>query len=192
MSRIACLTVSIIALAEVIATHAADTLTGKTAGRLPDGLVGQRSVWTNPKNYLRPHKGVRSELGRNSCSMLLWVLCSPTGQPLAVSPLGETKVNDYFLSRLEARLAEIAEHRVLHPEQIDKLKLAAKVELARLTRLAQRIDDELAKCHIDDERSINKMLHVLASACDQGLFKEESLFNRVLATQLIVGKAANH
>ena len=192
MSRIACLTVSIIALAEVMATHAADTLTDKTAARLPDGLVGQPSLWTNPENYLRPHKGVRSELGRHSCSMLLWVLCSPTGQPLAVSPLGETKVNDYFNARLAARLAEIAEQRVLHPEQIDKLKLAAKVDLARLTRLAQRIDDELARCDIDDERTVNKMLHVLAIACDQGLFKEESLFNRVLTTQLIVGKEANH
>lgn len=179
-------------MAEVMATYAADTLTAKTSSELPDRLVGQPSVWTNPENYLRPHKGVRSEVGRNSCSMLLWVLCSPSGQSLAVSPVGETRINDHFHSRLEARLAEIAELRVLHPKQIDKLKLAAKVDLARLTRLAQRIDGELAKCDIDDERSVNKMLHVLAIACDQGLFREESLFNRVLTTQLLVGKETNH
>jgi hypothetical protein len=138
------LTVCFILLAEAVATRAADQLATKSAGEPPPARqVGLETAWSNPENYLRPHKGVRFEHGRSAGPMLLWVLCSPNGQPLAISSISETKVDDYFRSRLAAKLAEVTNKQILLPEQIDKLLLAAKVDLARLTRLAQRADDAL-------------------------------------------------
>lgn len=176
-------------LAEGTPARAADRVATKPADESPALLVSQQTPWSNSANYLRPHKGVRFAQGRNAGPMLLWVLCSPNGQPLAVSPIDEAKVDDYFRSRLAAKLAEVSKERILRPEQIDKLTLAAQVDLARLRRLAQRTDEELAKSANDsdgaNERKINTMLHSLSVACDQELFAEKSLFNRVLAKQLV-------
>ncbi len=169
--------------------RATDRLATKPATESPALQVSQQTAWINPANYLRPHKGVRLVQGQNAGPMLLWVLCNPQGQPLAVCPIDEAKLDDYFRSRLAAKLAEISKERVLRPEQIDKLTLAAKVDLARLKRLAQRVDEELSKSannsNGDSERKVNNMFHALSNACDQELFREKSLFNRVLAKQLV-------
>ncbi len=188
MARIVSLVVCWCLLAEVSAARAADPLGLKPLAERPLAEVSRESVWQNADNHLRPHKGVQHENGGKLVPKLVWVLCSADGKPLAVSLLGETKVDDYFHSRLEAKLALVTKRHSLTIDQIDKLRLAAKLDLARLMRLTQHVDGELAKtAGDDDERNVNRLFHAVWVACDPELFEAESLFNRVLAKQVAAG-----
>lgn len=149
-------------------------------------------AWLEPANHVRPHKGFRADARGTQVPALLWVAYRENGQPLAVDQFQSARVNSYFHARLEAKLTQGCEQYRLPASSTDKLRLAGKLDIARLDRLARQVDELLREPGVkQDPREVNKLMHSLAMACDQELFEKDSLFQRVLATQLSLQRKAS-
>lgn len=150
----------------------------------PLSAASPRTAWSDASNLLRPFKGVRRDSAGQLRTTVVWVLCTPEGRPISVGDLGDAKLNLYFKQRIMAELSAVAQHRELSSDQIEKLKLAAELDVARLQRLAHQVQCDLELARNDQaERAANQLLHTLSLACNQRLFAEGSLFARVLQTE---------
>jgi len=150
------------------------------------GQIQFDTGWSNPNNHLRPHKGLRTDSSSGqSISSLMWVLHTARGQPLAVCRPGDPQLEIYFQQRLTAKLKELSQRYNLTGPQVEKLKLAAELDVARLNRLAQHLDEQLALADVGAYApQLNLQLDALALACNQRLFSDGSLLTKVLETQL--------
>lgn len=151
----------------------------------PAAVASSTIPWQNSQNHIKPLKGVRTDAVGQRIPALMWVLTSARGQPLAITDLESPKVKLYFNSRLEIKLAQVKQQYSLTTLQIEKLRLAAQVDLARLLRQAQQVNEALAAVEPgQDERGVNQLFNALGLACDLQLFEDNSLLQRVLSTQL--------
>jgi hypothetical protein len=142
--------------------------------------------WSDPNNHLRPHKGLRTDPSSGqTVSSLMWVLHTATGQPLAVCRPGDPQLELYIQQRLTAKLKDLSQRYNLTSLQVEKLKLAAELDVARLNRLAQHLDEQLALADVGAYApQLNRLLDALALACNQRLFADGSLLIKVLETQI--------
>lgn len=122
------------------------------------------------------HDGIRERT-------VVFILRDPNGRSLAVGRAGTIELQTFFQQRLQQRLALAAQEHGLTEEQLDKLKLAADLDIGRFNRRVREAEQNLnTPAALDDVRSFKHYLSSISQECDGELFGGQSLFGRVLAT----------
>lgn len=197
-----------IALALAMAACATTTLTADdpAADELPPQLkTAQENAlkwWRDPANHLTSVESTSTDEHGSRLRTIVFILRDPNGRSLAVSRAGSTEMQVFFQQRLHQLLRQATQQYALTEPQIDKLKLAAEIDIARFNRRVQeavqrmnqfgrwaaenetagnQVDERLAAAEIAAAKS---SLAAIADNCEQGLFDDQSLYTRVLATLL--------
>ena len=116
---------------------------------------------------------------------MVFILRDPNGRALAVGRAGSIELQTFFQQRLHQRLMLAAQEHGLNEEQLDKLELAAGLDIGRFSRRVQEAEQSLnAPTALDDVRRFRQYLSSISQDCDGGLFGDQSLYGRVLTTLL--------
>lgn len=153
--------------------------------------------WRDPANHLTTVESTRTDAHGNRLRSIAFILRDPDGRSLAVSRAGSTEMRAFFEQRLNAALRQVTHTHALTEPQVRKLKLAAELDIARFNRRVQETtqlmnqtnDEDTAQPEADDlaitgKAAVKSSLAAIAENCEQGLFDQQSLYTRVLATLL--------
>lgn len=158
--------------------------------------------WRDPANHLTSVESTSTDEHGSRLRTIVFILRDPNGRSLAVSRAGSTEMQVFFQQRLHQLLRQATQQYALTQPQIDKLKLAAEIDIARFNRRVQEAmqrmnqfgrwaaEYQAAGNQVDQQVAADQMaaakssLAAIADNCEQGLFDDQSLYTRVLATLL--------
>lgn len=189
---------------------AACAVTGLTAGDpaaegAGDDLPPQLKVarenalkwWRDPANHLTTVQSTTTDGDGNRLRTIVFILRDPNGRSLAVSRAGSTEMQVFFQQRLKELLRQATQQHALSQSQVDKLELAAGLDIARFNRRVQEAmqrmnqtgdwntaDWEVDKLVAEEIAAAKSSLAAISEHCERGLFDDQSLYTRVLATLL--------
>ncbi len=141
--------------------------------------------WRDPDNRITTVESTHSNRDGIRERTVVFILRDPNGRSLAVGRAGSIELQTFFEQRLQQRLALATQEHRLTQEQLDKLKLAADLDIGRFNRRVQEAEQDLnTPTALSDVRSFKRYLSSISQDCDGELFGGQSLFGRVLATLL--------
>lgn len=141
--------------------------------------------WRDSDNHITTVESTHTNREGIRERTVVFILRDPNGRSLAVGRAGSIELQTFFQQRLQRRLALLAQQRRLTEEQLGKLELAADLDIGRFNRRVQEAEQNLnTPAALDDVRSFKRYLSSISQDCDGGLFGDQSLFGRVLATLL--------
>ena len=141
--------------------------------------------WRNSENHVTTVESTQTNRQGVRERTVVFILRDPNGRALAVGRAGSIELQTFFQQRLHQRLMLAAQEHGLNEEQLDKLELAAGLDIGRFSRRVQEAEQNLnAPAALDDVRSFRQYLSAISQDCDGGLFGDQSLYGRVLTTLL--------
>jgi hypothetical protein len=145
--------------------------------------------WREPANHVTTVESTHTNRRGHRERTVVFILRDPNGRSLAIGRAGTIELQVFFEQRLNERLALVAQEHGLNEDQLAKLNLAAQLDITRFNRRVQDAEQRLnTPAAIEDTRSFKRYLSSISQDCDGGLFAEQSLFARVLATLLAQNK----
>lgn len=153
--------------------------------------------WRDPANHLTTVESTTTDSHGKRLRSIAFILRDPNGRSLAVGRAGSTEMQVFFQQRMQDMLRQATQQHALTQSQVDKLKLAADLDIARFNRRVQeamqRMNQtgdwntatwELDNLVADEIAAAKNSLAAIAEHCERGLFDDQSLYTRVLATLL--------
>ena len=141
--------------------------------------------WRDSDNHITTVESTHTNRDGVRERTVVFILRDPNGRSLAIGRAGSIELQTFFEQRLLQRLALATQEHRLTQEQLDKLKLAANLDIGRFNRRVQEAEQDLnTPAPLDDVRSFKRHLSSISQDCDGELFGGQSLFGRVLATLL--------
>ena len=153
--------------------------------------------WRDPANHLTSVESTSTDEQGHRLRTIVFILRDPNGRSLAVSRAGSPEMQVFFQQRLDKLLREATQQHSLNQSQIDKLKLAAELDIARFNRRVQEAmqrmnslgdwaadNRDIERVEADEIAATKSSLASIAENCEQGLFDDQSLYTRVLGTLL--------
>ncbi len=141
--------------------------------------------WRDSRNHVTTVESTHTTPDGSRERTVVFILRDPNGRSLAVSRAGSIELIGFFYQRLDQRLTLAKLQHALTEEQLNKLKLAADLDIGRFNRRVQEAEQNLnTAAALDDARSFKRHLSSISQDCDGELFGDQSLFSRVLATLL--------
>lgn len=93
--------------------------------------------WRDPANQLTMVESTNTDEYGQRLRTIVFILRDANGRSLAVSRAGSTEMKVFFQQRLDKLLRQASQQHGLSQSQIDKLQLAAEVDIARFNRRVQ-------------------------------------------------------
>lgn len=163
----------------------ADDNDGAIPLQLKTAQANALTWWRDSSNHITTVESTHTNRDGNRERTVVFILRDPNGRSLAVSRAGTVELQTFFQQRLHQRLTLAAQQHGLTEEQLDKLKLAADLDIGRFHRRVQEAEQNLnTPAALEDVRSFKRHLSSISQECDGELFGVQSLFGRVLATLL--------
>lgn len=191
-----------LAVAACVAARAATDLSASDAvDALPPQLkVAQENAlkwWRDPANHLTSVESTSTDEQGHRLRTIVFILRDPNGRSLAVSRAGSPEMQVFFQQRLDRLLRQATQQHALTQPQVDKLRLAAELDIARFNRRVQEAmqrmnslgdwaadNRNIERVEADEVAATKSSLASIAENCEQGLFDDQSLYTRVLGTLL--------
>ena len=124
---------------------------------------------------------------------LVFLLLDENRRGLAIAVPDSHSLRIYFRRKLELELEQRLRDYELDQYQVEKLMLAADLDITRLMRKAQIVDQQLATLNYETGMdTANRLIGPLKIICDFGPFTEDSLFGQVWSTIAPKGIASVH
>ncbi len=184
-------------LATTIGAATARTAEGELPAQLKAAQENALKWWRDPLNQLTTVESTSTDEFGNRLRTIVFILRDPNGRSLAVSRAGSAEMQVFFQQRLDQLLRQAIQQHGLSEPQVDKLKLAAELDVARFNRRVQEAaqslnqfdqwhanDGEADKLPAQELAAAKSSLASIAQHCERGLFDEQSLYMRVLTTLL--------
>lgn len=188
---------SAMAVAIMIGGAAAAPVEGDLPPQLKAAQENALKWWRDPVNQLTTVESTTTDELGNRLRTIVFILRDPNGRSLAVSRAGSVEMQVFFQQRLAELLRQTIQQHALTEPQIDKLKLAAELDVVRFNRRVQeatqrmnQFNDWNATDHAADDQAAQELaaakssLASIAQHCERGLFDDQSLYTRVLTTLL--------
>ncbi|MCA9132518.1 MAG: hypothetical protein KDA45_05175 [Planctomycetales bacterium] len=145
----------------------------------------RHSPWLVAEYQLSAQLSKYTDAEGDSHASLVFLLRDKNGLGLAVTRPGSDSLRCYFRRQLDAALRTEPWTAALAPEQLEKLVLAAEVDIARGMRRFSQLQEQLAKIEYPSGAAeARALLAPVDKLCRTGLFADDSLFDRVRQTTL--------